>query len=284
MALKKLLLTGAALPLLAACAASNGLPATDIDSYIASTTADGTLEEVITSTGVTGYMGNSDGTISEVRVRIDMTNPESPAFYLSKDGGAEENFYIDTTPEEAFLVIEPEIGGFYDLTNDAGDTLRVYVNTWGASGLDLERLAGGGGDGVFGLQTEVADLPTGTPTYWGGLSFSGGNDAYRINGGGNMELTVDFNRNRVLGNVYGGYGVMDEDMGGGFNGVVLGDIEGSEMTGTMTIAGNISGDLDMEGAFYGMGGYALSGGFGGNVSSSELGDMTIGGSFDTSWD
>lgn len=280
MALNKLLLTATALPLLAACAASNGT--SNVGDYLSATTADGTLEEVITSTGVKGFVGNSDGTVSEVRVRIDMSDPSSPAFYLSRDGGPEENFYIEETPVAALMLEEPILAGSYTLINDDGDTLDLVLDEADFAYLNLER-ASEFSRGSFGLQTETANLPTSTAYYSGGFNFGTDDGTYRIGGGGYLELTVDFDDGGLIGYSGGGFDISSDELelydGGGFDGVVIGEVSGSEMTATMNVLGSASGEFDMKGAFYGETGSELAGGMGGTLST-DYGDFGVGGSFE----
>ena len=82
----------ATLPVLAACGGGSSGSGGSGDLF--ATTDDGSFEEVVTSSGVTGYVGWSDGTISQVRVRADLSGEEA-IVYLSIDGGEEVAYALD---------------------------------------------------------------------------------------------------------------------------------------------------------------------------------------------
>ncbi len=161
---KSALVLTIAMPLLAGCVSSNDTPVTKSAAYSGSPTeiyeavlADGiiTIADALFAEGIPGFVGNKDGTVSEIRVRID---PETNFVHVSANGGA-ETVYDDI----ASLSLD-EYEGYIVIFNAAGDQVSSYWSGDGPASAQFydgeeERRTSGG---FYGLETATANLPTGT--------------------------------------------------------------------------------------------------------------------------
>ena len=234
------------------------------------------LEEHLFTTGVTGYVGNSDGSISEIRVRIDDSEEEATAFLLSIDGGPEVEYSDNNTKCCGFT-----------FENEAGDQFEIGFEEFGPEGSLLYAYLYNAeetewSEGSFGVHTAPNALPEGSAYYDGYWNASGETETTGIEAGGHLEIEVDFNSGLLAGYTEGGFDAYDDNLedetGGEFYGSIVGSVEDSELNADMIVIGDASGQFDLLGAFYGEEGEIAAGGIGGSLTS-EFGEMNLGGSF-----
>ncbi|AZQ68991.1 hypothetical protein EF888_18760 [Silicimonas algicola] len=275
MKLKSIIVAFSVLPVLTACGGGTGPSA--IGSKYNPVYTDGEIVtyEALTAEGLTGFVGGEDGSVKEVRVRMDDTGLD-PIVYVSIDGGPE-------------IVFDGYDGGSYDgyqgylyLFNDAAQ--YAYMDYYGTDAASIEL----GGeeevdrDGYFGLETAAAALPTDTVSYYGGWNAYGGSQTTGINASGMMSLSVDFADSSVNGITQGGFDAYNDDLeqetGGNLFGSIEGQVSGSRIDAAMSLYGDATGTMDMKGAFYGDDAQNLAGGVGGSLDT-EVGTMSLGGGF-----
>ncbi len=187
-----------ATPLLGACGKiTDTVLVEGAEIYSPAYTDDGetSFEEHLATTGLTGYVGNSDGSVSKIRVRISDAEEKEPVFLLSIDGGPEVEYALDDNEGECcgatfvneagdefelgFDELGPEGGLFYAYLSDADDT------RWS--------------DGSFGVHTAPDALPEETASYGGEWRASGGTETNGIDAGGHLEVEVDFTSGLLAG-------------------------------------------------------------------------------------
>lgn len=239
----------------------------EASTYYVAVEADGieTIESAVKNGGITGFIGNEDGTISEVLVRI---SEDGDTAYLSVDGGEEIEF-----PTKNYGY-EHSNGGYGQWSNGThnisvnyhGDIMQ-HVSSWGDDGFG----------GYIGLETPSDSLPTGTATYAGswGVETAEGEEG-GIYSYGQMNLDADFATGDIeglaIGNYYG-------NSNGIFAGPIDGSISGSRIAGTAFVEGpDVTGEFDMLGGIFGQSGEQIGGGIAGTLSD-ETGDYALGGYF-----
>jgi hypothetical protein len=265
-----------ALPIVAACNLNGSNVVTKSELIQASQNyapvyADGvtSIYESLTTTGLTGFAGNPDGTVSEIRVRVDL---EAGLAYISIDG-AEEIEYDDVQNQYNALI-------FY---NQAAQ--HAYVSYYG---YEPNYISFGGGEidadssGYFGQETASAALPTETAIYSGYWDAEGATASTNIYANGNMGLAVGFATGNVTGYSNGSFNASNNETetydGGSFIGTITGTVTGSRIAGTMTVDGDATGEMDLMGAIYGDDAGYAAGGIGGSLTS-EAGTQSLGGNF-----
>ena len=138
-------------------------------------------------------------------------------------------------------------------------------------------------DGTIGLRT--ADLPDETIVYegddWAVYSQEIAPETLSI-AGDTMTLTVGFGTGIVTGSADGDVGYYDTvlEVGevGNITATIAGSIEGSELNATMTVVGDATATLEMQGAVYGVFAEELSGAMGGSINYEGL-ELDAGGWF-----
>ena len=219
--------------------------------------------------GLTGFVGNSDGTVSEVQVRFD---DDEELVYVSI-GGGEEVVYDDVYDDEDWL----------EVANDAAQYAYIELYGYGANEIELyDEETGAESDGYFGIETASDALPTETATYHGYWDAYGETDSTEIGAGSHMSLAVGFASGNITGYTEGGFDAWNDDTEtyaeGSFFGGISGSVEGSRIAGTMSVDGDASGEFDLMGAIYGEDAEVAAGGVGGSLST-DAGEMDLGGSF-----
>ncbi|MGI9389896.1 MAG: hypothetical protein ACR2O1_07555 [Boseongicola sp.] len=244
--------------------------------FAAAYTDDGETDliEHLLGNGLTGFVGNSDGTVSEVRVRFDN---EDEVVYVSIGGGAE--IVYDDFGKGDFEDDE----GWIEIANAAAQYAYFEFNGYEPSQIELDdEGTGAESDGYFGAETAHIALPTETATYHGYWDAEGHTGTSGIEAGGHMGLAVGFGSGNITGYAEGGFNAWNDDTetedGGSFVGGITGSVVGSRIAGTMSVDGDASGDIDLMGAIYGEEGEFAAGGIGGSLTS-EAGELNLGGDF-----
>jgi len=221
------------------------------------TIADALSDE--TSAGVTGFMGFSDGTVKPVQVR---TNSDQTILYISIDGAPAIEMARDY---DGLGYSEYSTDTEYaELSYSSSESNYVYF--------DSEELWG---DGHYGLEAPTEAL-SGTARYQGYANASGENSFLW----GDLTIGVDFASGGLIGLMSGAYEQYGEESyeESEVIGSIAGTVSGSRMAGVLDInTENVSGQLDMLGAFYGTEGNTLAGGMAGSLNGE-----TLGGGFSTS--
>ncbi len=247
------------LPLALAACGSHGTTATNsaksapvsafsgYDPVYANGTA--TVETQLKGDGLSGFITNPDGSISEILVRL---SEDGETAYISIDGG----------PETEWSTKDSGASGS-GTWNKGGSSLTIdwsgAVN--GSSNLDDQTA-------IFGLETPVDDLPGGSASYKG--SFHTTSDTGRANG--SMSMDIDFASGAIGGDIKGGYGGY-----GKISGTISGGMEGGRMSGSILLTTDgLSGSLDFMGAIYGSDGDTAAGVLAGDITSGGITDTQTG--------
>ncbi|WP_413720462.1 hypothetical protein [Silicimonas sp. MF1-12-2] len=226
----------------------------------------------ITGEGVPGFVGNSDGTVSQVLVRV---SEDRSTAYVSVDGGPEREFPTRTSYYDS---------GSYFYGNYTDGTRTVYLNSdtnpdyakyWSYYGSD------GFGSGNYGLETPVDALTTDAATYGGSFAMSGETASMS----GSMGMVLDFASGDIDGVFFGSFyseSLCCEEESSGSSGTVFGEIDGaisgSRVAGSAFATGGAEGTFDFMGGIYGETGNQVAGGIGGTLTTGT-GDHAIGGQF-----
>lgn len=240
--------------------------------YSAAFTDDGEtmMIEHLLGAGLTGFVGNSDGTVSEVRVRFDEAEE---LVYVAIDGG-EEIVYDD-------LLDDGE--DWIEIANAAGQEAYLYYSEGEPASINLWASESyGHSDGYFGVETAAAALPKESASYSGGWNASGSTGTTEAYAGGFINTAIDFETGELVGYSEGGFEMWNDETEafsyGSLLAVISGSVEGSRLAATMDVFGDVSGTMDMMGAIYGEEGQYAAGGIGGSLTS-EAGEMNLGGDF-----
>lgn len=229
--------------------------------------------------GVTGYMGFQDGSVVPVRVRV---SSDTTKAYISIDGGEEIEFDYASSS--------------YSQTTWSGEESNadIWLNDYASAQLLRIRDSANNGQGYFGIQTALEDLPQGNGVYAGNYYMVGQQSDYGTDySSGRIALNVNFAEGTVegslVGNIYLPSEFVPEDeydyYYNYYNNGIYGDIEGAVDGGTFVasvdVTGHeasnydvdrreIDGSLEMMGAVY-SNGTTVAGGIGGTISESEMG-------------
>lgn len=224
--------------------------------------------------GVPGFIGNSDGTVSQVLIRV---SPDRMIAYVSADGG----------PERAFENRTYYFGSTTYFSGDYSDGSRtVYIggdeyNTqspryWSYHGEE------GRGAGFYGFETPTDALPTEAAIYSGRFGMAGDT----LNLEGQMSMEVDFASGDIDGVFMGNYGngfmccfegpTLQES--GSVLGQIDGSISGSRVAGSAFVTSGAEGTFDFMGGVYGETGEQVAGGIAGTLTTGTT-DHAMGGEF-----
>lgn len=244
--------------------------------------------------GIVYFIGNVDGSVSEVRVTLDRdgttNNPGQNVLLVEIDGGPVREFL--EIPNET-VVSATSLEGAWVAADGSQDEFNA-----GVGGGDLFSTAfirinsaptalGGFSRGFGGLETEVSDLPD-NATYTGEFQvdtevtvnngtaqnpqFSTSNvDALNTN---TTDTVVDFANGTVTG-THNGTSTLGT--GGAVSGDISGSVSNTRVTGTLSVTGAAAGTLDFGGLATGdqaaniRGGVAGTLDFGGNAGSTATG-------------
>jgi hypothetical protein len=222
--------------------------------------------------GVPGFIGNSDGTVSQVLIRV---SPDHETAYVSMNGGPERAF----TERSSYYSYQTYFYGDY-----SDGTQTVYVNADSNNYGDYPTNTAingedGYGNGYAGLETSVDALPTEAAVYSGNFSMSGETGYIYAS----MGMELDFasgDIDGIFGGSYGAQGLGDEEEYeyGTVLGQIDGSISGSRIAGTAFATSGAEGTFDFMGGVYGDTGNSLAGGIAGTLTT-EGGDHTMGGGF-----
>ncbi len=236
---------------LSACGQSGPSASSDPDvvssniAYSPAFAEDGTTNEsAMMDDGISGFVANADGSLSQIRIRI------------SEDG---ETAYVSIggDPETEWSTRTATTGNSGQWTD--GDS-SLLVNWSGNSSTYLTLSDGDGTQtAIVGLETPLDALPTGTASYnglWSTTGSSGGS------GQGSLNLAIDFNDGSIGGDMNGAYNAP------GVNGPISGNVEGvatdSRIAGSITLdEGDLTGLLLFQGAVYGPDARRVAGALGG---------------------
>ena len=223
------------------------------------------FEEML-ATGVPGFVGNPDGSISEVWVRVD-----AGVLYVSRDGGPEVAYsnsnYITSNPIS-----------FYG--DWAGENGNLYYSVSAGRPGSFSDYSSDRSVGYLGMETDPSALPTGSAIYSG--NFNASNEGSYLYG--NLGLDVDFASGEIGGTATGTYYFTFEEtpVSGAFLGDIAGSVTGSRVGGTMFADGaDMSGEFDFMGGIYGESGQYINGGVGGTLTTTA-GETSVGGVFSAS--
>ncbi|MEL6681462.1 MAG: transferrin-binding protein-like solute binding protein [Pseudomonadota bacterium] len=147
----------------------------------------------------------------------------------------------------------------------ATHTLVTYSGSSGTSGF--------GAFGQIGIETPIAELPTGDVTYsgaWGGQADSASNN-FADSGvlSGNMSITANFGSGAVSGTFDGSVNAGDI---GDFAGTINGATSGNGVAASMDItSGDFTGSMPIAAKTYGFDASVLAGAFAGSIRSVDSG-------------
>jgi hypothetical protein len=221
--------------------------------------------------GIPGFIGNSDGTVSQALVRL---SADRTVAYLSIDGGPEQEFstrsgYYEDYPNYLYGTFSDGETSFYV---SASNYSNGYGSLNASSGYNYI------GNGTIGLETALADLPTGVADYIGNFSMSGDT----ASAGGTMHLNLDFANSSIDGLFISSYYAFNEieEIGnsGAMSGQIAGSIDGGRIAGTAATTTGPEGSFDFMGAVYGDEAQYAAGGIGGTLTVDDT-DHTMGGGF-----
>lgn len=218
--------------------------------------------------GLTGVLSQANISAGGVSTRL-----RSVKVRLSADGNT-AFLTVDGSTQSLPVTIKQTGGGqFGDVPSNvlqftATNGNNIIVTYSGSSGT-----SGFAGFGQVGIETPIAELPTGGVTYSG----SWGGTAYRSNDitdsgviGGNISVTADFGTNALTGSFDGSVNAGDS---GNFAGEVNGKTVGNGVVGSMDItSGDFSGSISLAAKVYGYDASNLAGAFAGNIESNASGN------------
>jgi hypothetical protein len=218
--------------------------------------------------GLTGVMSQANISANSVSTRL-----RSVKVRLSPDGNTAFLTVDGSTQSLPVTIMQPGGGQFGNVPGnvlqftaaDGTHTLVSYSGTSGASGF--------GAFGQVGIETPIAELPTGDVTYagsWGGQAYSAANN-FADSGviSGNMSITANFGSGAVSGSFNGSVNAGDS---GDFAGSVNGMTSGNGVVGSMDItSGDFTGSMPIAAKLYGFDGDDLAGAFAGNIESVDSG-------------
>lgn len=229
--------------------------------------------EITSEDGLVAVVGNTDGTLSEVRYRL---NEERNVLYVSKDGGEEVEY--------ATMVSNSTNGSTYqygEWQNEDGERIYLNVHTNNNNNAYFRVRDSEGqyiAEGYGGLQTAPENLPE-NAVYNGNYYLRpGDNENYYYNYA-NMTMDVDFANGDISGAVSNAY-IYDEGTAANYYGTIDGTVTNGRVAGTVFAEGDATGELDFAGAATGDDANRISGGIAGTLTIGEEED-TYGGHFDT---
>jgi len=218
-----------------------------------------TNESAMMDGGVSGFVANADGSLSQIRIRI---SEDGETAYVSIDG----------VPETEWSTRTAANGNSGLWTNDDGSLL---VN-WSGNSNTYVTLSDDDGThtAIVGLETPLDALPTGTASYNGNWSTSGGSGG---SGQGSLNLAINFSDDTIGGVMNGAYNAP------GVHGPISGNVEGtatdSRIAGSITLdEGDVTGLLLFQGAVYGPDAKSVAGALGGTFNT-EVGPDAQSGTF-----
>ncbi|MEM8802703.1 MAG: hypothetical protein AAGF55_09220 [Pseudomonadota bacterium] len=246
-------------------------------------------DELASAEGLVYFIGNLDGTVSEVRVRIERNGA----------GAADDRLFVEINGAAA-REFEPimgettdtgtELSGAWVASDGSQDEFSVSVDSnnnalFSSAFLRLNNAPvalGGFNRGFGGLETAVSDLPT-SATYTGSIDLDteGMPTPTSLTTVDAIDSTaaamVDFAGGTITGTHTG---TSFLGTGGSVNGDINGTVSGTRLTGTITVEDNATGTLDFGGSVLGAGAETIRGGAGGTVDfGGAQGSTTVGGGF-----
>lgn len=208
-----------------------------------------TIETQLKSSGLSGFITNPDGSISEILVRL---SENGETAYISIDGGPESEWSSKASGNAN--------SGTW---SKGGSSLTI-----GWSGAASETSSFDDRTAIFGLETPVDDLPGGSATYKG--SFHTTSATGRANG--SMTMDIDFASGLIGGDIKGGYAGH-----GKMTGSIAGEMDGGRMSGSILLTSDgLSGSLNFMGAIYGADGDTAAGVLAGDIVSGGITDTQTG--------
>ena len=221
--------------------------------------------ELATTKGIESYIGNPDGTISQVKVRA---SSDYTTLFVSMDGSAEVEYTGTggTTDGSTFItrVWTAANGDKFRIATGTGDTSAYLRFEDNATGLFSR--------GVGGLETAINDLPT-NASYSGFHSAEGAG----VTSSGNIALSVDFANGTLDGSINNA-NFFDGSADNTYSADITGTTNGGRIAATATATGTVTGTLDLAGAAQGPNASELNGGIAGSLDSGG-GAQTLGGYF-----
>ena len=222
----------------------------------------------ISGDGVSGVMSQADTELSSSSSRL-----RSVKIRLSGDGNTAFLTIDGATQSLPVTIKQPGGGQFGSVPSNVlqvvalndSVTLMTYSGSSGASGF--------GAFGYVGVETPVAELPTGDATYsgfWGGQVYgaSGVLSGFGVVNG-NMSVILNFDTSDVTGTFDGSVNATDV---GSFAGTISGDTAGNGALATMTVtSGDFTGSMPIAGKTFGFDGATFAGGFAGNLRANASG-------------
>ena len=222
--------------------------------------------------GIVYYVGNVDGTVSELLVRV---NAARDTLFVQIDGGPEVEYAVDPTQNSddgstaQSAVFIAANGDQVNVTVDGG---RLFSTLFTRENSPL--VLGQENRGFGGLETDVANL-TGTATYSGNFTADAVDGTADVIDTATSDLAVDFAAGTLSG-THAGTSALGA--GGAISGGITGEVIGSRAAGTLDVSGAATGDLNFGGVFTGDEGESLRGGVAGTLNDGTT-DHTVGGDF-----
>lgn len=228
--------------------------------------------------GVTGVMSQADIGLSSSSSRL-----RSVEIRLSADG---DTLFFTVDGVTQALPVETKVvgGGQFGVPG----TNLVQFTASNAT-VDLMTYSGTGGSGSFagfgrvGIETPVANLPSGPTPYsglWGGQVYGKTSILNFGVASGSLDLTIDFDAGTVVGSFDGS--VNAGGTGGSIVTAITGSIDGSTLdngiAGTMLFETGYTGSAELAGKTFGWGAEDIAGGIAGDISG-PAGSYSLSGTF-----
>ncbi|MGJ8623973.1 MAG: transferrin-binding protein-like solute binding protein [Yoonia sp.] len=219
--------------------------------------------------GLTGVLSQANISAGGVSTRL-----RSVKVRLSADGNT-ALLTVDGSTQSLPVATKLSGGGQFgdvpsnvlQFTATSGDNIIVtYSGTSGTSGFAAF--------GQVGIETPIAELPTGDVTYsgsWGGTAYGASNN-FSDSGviSGDITVTANFGTNALTGSFDGSVNAGDS---GNFAGEVSGKTVGNGVVGSMDItSGDFSGSISLAAKTYGYDASNLAGAFAGSIQSNASGN------------
>ena len=233
--------------------------------------ADGPTDTTLASVdgeGLTGVMSQADFSAGSVSTRL-----RSIKVRLSADGNTAFLTLDGATQSLPVTIMQSGGGQFGNVPSNvlqftAANGTHVLVSYSGGSGA-----SGFGAFGQIGIETPIAELPSGDVTYsgsWGGQAYGASNN-FADSGviSGTMSITANFGSGAVNGTFSGSVNAGDI---GDFSGNINGMTSGNGVAASMDItSGDFTGSMPVAAKTYGFDASVLAGAFAGSIESVDSG-------------
>ena len=246
--------------------------------------------------GIVYFIGNLDGSVSEVRVRVDRNGTDGDVsddtLFVEINGGAAREFVPILSGPDQTTDTGTVLSGPWVASDGSQDEFSVAVDQgdlFSAASIRINNAPvalGGSSAGFGGLETEIADLPT-SATYSGEFQVD---DEVTTSSGGSFttsnvdaldtsttDTVVDFANGTIVGTHNGTSSIGTT---GAVSGDITGSVSGTRVTGSLSVTGAASGTLNYGGLATGSQAENIRGGVAGTLDfGGATGSQAVGGAF-----